>query len=145
MTRALLLFRIGRELFATDLRGVEEAVDLTDVQQVPGAAAPVRAILTLRGALVPLFSPAAALGVAPVEGTAALIVRDAGGRIAILADDVEDVLELRDDDLRPLPSADGRDAGVIRGLVRRNTQLVAVVDLEALVAACRGRQQPEAA
>jgi purine-binding chemotaxis protein CheW len=145
MTTDLLLFRVGRELFATELRAVEEAVDLSDLPQVPGAAEPVRAILTLRGALVPLFSPAGALGVSPGEAATALVVRDAGGRIAIAADDVEDVLTLREGDLRPVPAADARDAGVLRGVVRRGTDLIAVVDLGALIAACRGASHPEAA
>jgi chemotaxis signal transduction protein len=145
---ALLLFRVGRELFATELRAVEEAVDLTAVeavQQLPGTDSPVRSIFTLRGTLVPLFSPAHALGVAPGEAAAALIVRDGRGRIAIAADDVEDVLTLGDGELRPVPAGDPRDARVLRGLVRRGTTLVAVVDLDALIAACRGASNPEAA
>lgn len=142
-----LLFRVGRELFATELRAVEEAVDLTGVeavQQVPGADSPVRSIFTLRGTLVPLFSPARALGVAPGEAATALVVRDGRGRIAIAADDVEDVLTLRDGELRPAPAGDVRDAGVLRGVVRRGTNLVAVVDLDALIAACRGPSHVEA-
>jgi purine-binding chemotaxis protein CheW len=143
-----LLFRVGRELFAAELRAVEEAVDLTAieaVQQVPDSASPVRSVFTLRGTLVPLFSPAGALGVVPGEAATALVVRDARGRIAIAADDVEDVLTLRDGELRPVPASGARDAGVLRGVVRRGTKLVAVVDLDALIAACRGISQPEAA
>jgi chemotaxis signal transduction protein len=144
----LLLFRVGRELFATELRAIEEAVDLTAVevvQQVPGTDSPARSIFTLRGALVPLFSPATALGVVPGEAATALVVRDGRGRIAILADDVEDVLTLRDGELRPVPAGNGRDAGVLRGVVRRGTTLVALVDLDALIAACRGTSHPETA
>jgi chemotaxis signal transduction protein len=141
----LLLFRIGREFFATELRAVEEAVDLTGVEavpQIPGAESPMRSIFTLRGMLVPLFNPARALGVSPVEAATALVVRDGRGRIAIAADDVEDVLTLRDGELRPAPAGDARDAGVLRGVVRRGTTLVAVVDLDALIAVCRGALRP---
>jgi purine-binding chemotaxis protein CheW len=144
----LLLFRVGRELFATELRGVEEAVDLTAIEAVPhapGSDSRSRSIFTLRGTLVPLFSPAQALGVAPGEAATALVVRDGRGRIAILADDVEDVLTLRDGELRPVPAGNGRDAGVLRGVVRRGTTLVALVDLDALIAACRGTSHPETA
>ena len=144
----LLLFRVGREFFAAELRAVEEAVDLTAVEavrQVPGTDSPVRSIFTLRGALVPLFSPAHALGVVPGEAATALVVRDGRGRIAIAADDVEDVLTLGDGELRPVPAGDARDAGVLRGVVRRGSTLVAVVDLDALIAACRGTSHPEAA
>lgn len=145
MTTDLLLFRIGPELFAAELRAVEEAVDLADLPWVPPAAGLGRGICTLRGALVPLFSPAATLGVEPSGGTTALVVRDEAGRIALEVDDVEDVLDLRDGELRPVPLGDVRDAALLRGVVRRGSSLVAVVDLEMLVAACRGGPQPEAA
>jgi chemotaxis signal transduction protein len=105
----------------------------------------VRGILTLRGTLVPLFSPLRALGVAPGEAATALVVRDGRGRIAIATDDVEDVLTLRDGELRPVPAGDPRDGGVLRGVIRRGATLVAVVDLDALIAACRGTSHPEAA
>ena len=145
--RDFLMFRVGRELFAAELRAVEEAVDLTSVQrqQVPGAAGPVLGVFALRGALVPLLSPAKALGVATDEAATALIVRDAAGRVAIAADDVEDVLTLHDGELRPVPAGDARDGAILRGVVRRGAQLVAVVDLDALIAACRGTPHTEPA
>jgi chemotaxis signal transduction protein len=154
MTTDLLLFRVGRELFAAELRAVEEAVDLTSIErhQVPGVAGPVRGVFTLRGALVPLLSPAKALGVATGEAATALIVRDAAGRVALVADDVEDVLTIHDGELRPVPPAasrglagDARDAAILRGVVRRGAQLVSVVDLDALIAACRDTPHTEPA
>jgi chemotaxis signal transduction protein len=142
--REFLMFRLGHELFAAELRAVEEAVDLTTVSQVPGTSPSVHSVLTLRGALVPLFSAAHALGVTPSGATTALIVRDDAGRIAIAADDVEDVLSVAEGEMRPVP-ADVHDAGVVRGIVRRGHDLIAIVDLDALVAACRGGQQRGAA
>jgi chemotaxis signal transduction protein len=144
----MLLFRVGRELFATELGAVEEAIDLATVEivhQVPGASSQARGVFTLRGQLVPLFSPATALGVAPEEAATALVVRDGARRVAIVVDDDDDVLMLRDGESRPAPAANVRDDGVLRGVVRRGVTLVAVVDLAALVAACRGTTQPEAA
>ena len=144
----LLLFRVGRELFAAELSGVEEAVDLESLaplQQVPGTAPTARGLLMLRGSLVPLFSPAAPLGVAPEGASTALVIRENTGRVAILVDDVEDVLTLGDGELRPAPAGDARDGGVLRGVTRRGGSLVAIVDLMALVAGCRGSARPEAA
>jgi purine-binding chemotaxis protein CheW len=144
----LLLFRVRRELFAAELAAIEEAVDLTalrDVQQLPGSPSSARGVVTLRGVLVPLFYPTGALGVAPEHPAAALVVQDGAGRVAIVVDDVEDVLTLRDGELRPVPAAEARDIAVLRGVVRRGTMLVSVVNLSALIAACRGTLHPEAA
>jgi chemotaxis signal transduction protein len=145
MTAELLLFRLGRELFAAELRAIEEAVDLDAVEQVPGTAASVRGVLTLRGALLPLLSPAAAVGVPLDRASTALVVRDGAGRLAIAVDDVEDVMSVREDELRALPAGDARDAALVRGVVRRGRDLVAVVDLDALIAACRGAAHSEVA
>jgi chemotaxis signal transduction protein len=148
MMTDLLLFRVGRELFAAELSGVEEAVDLASVgplQRLPGTAPTARGLLTVRGVLVPLFSPAGPLGVAPEGASTALVIRENAGRVAIIVDDVEDVLTLREGELRPAPAGDARDGGVLRGVARRGALLVAVVDLGALVAACRTSVRPEAA
>ena len=140
----LLLFRVGHELFAVELTAVDEAIDLEEVAVARSTSTRVAGIVTLRGALVPLYSPALALGVPATGGTMALVVRDAMGRAGIIVDDVDDVLAVRDSDVRALPAGDGRDSGVVRGIVRRGRDLVTVVSLEALVAACRSARQPEA-
>jgi purine-binding chemotaxis protein CheW len=148
MTTDLLLFRVGRELFATTLAAVEEAIDLTSVEaltHLPGVDSPARGVFTLRGTLIPLFSPSGALGVAPETAETALIVGAGGRRIALVVDDAEDVLTVTPSELRPLPAGDGRDAGIVRGIVRRGAVLVTVVDLDAVVAACRGAPEPEGA
>jgi hypothetical protein len=61
------------------------------------------------------------------------------------------VLTLHDGELRPVPPpasrapGDARDGAILRGVVRRGAQLVAVVDLDALVAACRDTPHTEPA
>jgi chemotaxis signal transduction protein len=144
----LLVFRVARELFAAELAAVEEAIDLTaaqGVQRVPGSSSRARTIFTLRGVLVPLLSPAPALGLSPADAASALVIREGPGRVAIAVDDVEDVVTLEDGELKAVPAGDARDGGVLRGVFRRGSMLVAVVDLTALIAACRGAPQPEAA
>jgi chemotaxis signal transduction protein len=144
----LLVFRVARELFAAELAAVEEAIDLASVQslqRVSGASSRAGTIFTLRGVLVPLFSPAPALGLSPAEPATALVIREGTGRVAIAVDDVDDVATVDDRELRYVPGGDARDGGVLRGVFRRGPMLVAVVDLGALIAACRGTPQPEAA
>jgi chemotaxis signal transduction protein len=149
--RNLLLFRVGDTRFAAPLASVDEAVDLepSAVQGIPGVNPALRGVFSLRGALVPLYDPAEPLGVSGSmsggrsgranTGATAMVIRPDGGdaRIALAVDDVEDLLDdVQDGDVRP--SGGGDVDGIVRGVVHRDAGIIVLVDLYALVAACRG-------
>lgn len=137
--RNLLLFRVGDTRLAAPLATVEEAIDLdaAAVQGIPGENPSLRGVFSLRGALVPLYDPADALGLAGRGGTTAMVIRpDGGARVALAVDDVEDLLEnVQDGDVRP-PGGGDVD-GIVRGVLHGAAGLIVLVDLYALVAACR--------
>lgn len=145
----LLLFRIGDGRFAAPLASVEEALDLApeSVQTVPGEHEALRGVFAIRGALVPLYDPQRALGASLAGGGTVMVVRPAAGasRVALLVDDVEDVLEaVPDEDIRP-PSGAADPDGIVRGVLHRGAAIIVLVDLYALVAACRATDQGERA
>ena len=76
----MLLFRVGRELFALPLGCTEEAVEALAHEPLPGMPAGMLGVARHRGARLPVYAAEAALGVA---GTAAepvtLVVRAEGG------------------------------------------------------------------
>lgn len=133
---SLLMFRIGHELFATDLASVEEAVELPEIHHLPEMPAAMLGAFDLRGRLTPVFSPAHVIGV-PLRGaaTAALLVRADGHRVGLAVDDVEDVLQVDLARVREAPGIDATD-GVLLGVAHHGPHLVALLDAEALVAGC---------
>jgi purine-binding chemotaxis protein CheW len=132
----LLMFRIGTERFAVELMCVDEAIDLPDVHHVPEMPPAMLGVITVRGALTPVFTPDAALGV-PVQGKgAALIFRADRGRFALAIDDVDDVMTLDLSMLRDAPGSDVADS-VVLGVARNAGVIVALVDADALVLACQ--------
>lgn len=145
----LLLFRIGAARFAAPLASVEEALDLVpdSVRAVPGEHEALRGVFPLRGALVPLYDPQRALGATLAAGATAMVVRPAAGasRVALVVDDVEDVLgSVLDEDVRA-PSGAADPDGIVRGVLHRGATIIVLVDLYALVAACRATDQGERA
>ena len=131
----LLLFRVGRELFAAELGAVEETVEPEELRAVPTVRGTLLGTMQLRDRLLPLHSPAALLG-APLGGaTLALIGRVGERRVALAVDDVLDVLDVDFALVRPAPGATESD-GFLLGVARRGTDLVTLVDWDALVAAC---------
>lgn len=144
--REMLIFRVGSERFATPLAEVDEAVDLAAeaVQPLPDDNPSLRGVFAHRGALVPLFAPRQVLGVRVEEGGTALVIRAGrnGARAAVAVDDVEDVLTFADDELRAAGGIGEKDA-VLRGVVQRGQAIIAIVDLNALVSACRANDGEE--
>ena len=132
----MLMFRVGAELFAAALGEVDEAIELDEVMPLPEMPPHMLGVVRLRGATLPLYSPAASLGVRGGAPQAALVVRDGGRRIALAIDDVEDVIELRERDLRATP--DGSDDRLLVGVAHHGGALVSAVDVGVLAAACVG-------
>jgi purine-binding chemotaxis protein CheW len=140
----LLMFRVGNERFAVELLCVEEAIDLGEPHHVPEMPPAMLGVVTVRDTLTPVFSPDDALGVAAVSKGAALIFRSTRGRFALAIDDVDDVTTLDLAQLRDAPGADGADSLVL-GVARNGGGIVALVDAEALIAACQAMPIPELA
>lgn len=133
---SVLVFRIGPERFAVDLLAIEEVVDLPVIHYVPEMPAAMVGVVTVRGALTPVFTAHAALGLPLGKSAALLIFRRAVGRVSVLIDDVEDATTI---DLRELRKAPGShlDDNVVLGVIRRDGNMFAVVDADALIAACQ--------
>jgi purine-binding chemotaxis protein CheW len=132
----VLLFRVADESFAIDLSAVEEAVDIPPVHHVPEMPHAMLGVITVRGMLTAVYSPAAALGVGLHDGTSALIFRRDRSRVAVVVDEVDDVVSLDLTLLRDTPTLEAND-GAVLGVVRQGDSLVALVDVEELLAACQ--------
>ena len=140
----LLMFRVGQERFAVELLCVEEAIDLDAPHHVPEMPPAMLGVITVRDALTPVFTPDEALGVPAESKSAALIFRSNRGRFALAIDDVDDVMTLDLAQLRDAPGIDAADSLVL-GVARNGNGIVALVDAEALIAACQATPIPELA
>jgi chemotaxis signal transduction protein len=139
----LLVFRVGSELFATELRAVEEAVEGVDVQTIPDTPPAMLGIFALRDRTLPMYVLARVLEVPGSEGgQMTLVLRPAGQRIALAIDAVDDVFEAPLDAVRPAPAHADGDAMVL-GVVWRGTELITLLDAELVVAACVAAAPPD--
>lgn len=142
----LLVFRVGTELFATALTAVEEALELPQLSAIPEMTASMLGVVTLRGRMLPAYSPARPLGTdLERHDAAALVIRAGERRIALAVDDVDDVFTLDLAALRAAPTAGAERDALLVGVARRGGDLVAVLDAESLVSACLGDGAQETA
>ncbi|CAN5380823.1 hypothetical protein BH09GEM1_BH09GEM1_05680 [soil metagenome] len=135
----LLMFRIGSERFAVELILVDEVIDLPVVHHVPEMPPAMLGVVTVRGALTPVYSPHQALGLPLALREAVLIFRRGGFRVGILIDDVDDAISLDLGELRETPGGDEVES-VLLGVVRVTDALVGIVDVDALIASCQSAE-----
>jgi purine-binding chemotaxis protein CheW len=132
----VLVFRVGTERFAVDLLAVEEVIDLPVIHHVPEMPPAMVGVVTVRGMLTAVYSPHQSLGLSLASSEAVLIFRRGGVRVGMLIDDVEDAIAVDLRELRRAPGTDGDDT-LILGVVRHDGALLAIVDADALIAACQ--------
>jgi purine-binding chemotaxis protein CheW len=140
----ILLFRVANERFGIELSAVDEAIDIPPVHHVPEMPAAMLGVITVRGIITSVYSPAAALGLALHDGTSALIFRRGRSRLAVVVDEVDDVTTLDLSLLRDAPALDAGD-GIVLGVVRQRDALLALLDADSLLAACQAVSLPETA
>lgn len=128
----LLVFQLGAERFAVALESVDEVIDAPAVQPLPGARPAVRGIAAIHGAMVTVYDARPLLDVGGGTDAAALLFTRGGRRIALGVDEVFDAIAVAKGELRAAPHAGAAD-GVVIGLIRRENELVAVLDANALL------------
>ncbi len=108
----LCTFRIGGEDYAVDIMRVREIIPPRPITPVPRAPAFVEGVVRLRGEVIPVLDVRRRLGL-PAEPygrhTRFLVVNVAGRRIALVVDEVCEVLRLPRSELRaaPVPAGEG--------------------------------------
>ncbi len=128
----LLVFRVGAELFGVDLHCVDEVIDLPVIRRLPDAPPTVLGVASVRGELVTVFDPRAVLQVAPSSVGAALLFNRGGRLVGLAVHDVLDVVTVEHAMLRTVPGVATAD-GMMLGLVRRGSNLIAALDADALI------------
>jgi chemotaxis signal transduction protein len=137
VARLHVVARIGDERFAFPVIDVDEARDAPDVSWAPGAGEGFLGQLRSRDRNVSAYDAGWALGV-PRNGIirGALVLRHGETRVAMLVDDVEDLVMVEPQWVRRVPGGADDDAvlsGVYRA-PRRQGGLVCLVRVGALVA-----------
>ena len=136
----LLVFHVGEERFAMALHAVHEVIDPPPVQRVPDAPPTVVGVAALRDAYVTIYDARALLGI-PGPAPASVLLLALGDRHAGLA--VSDVVDAMSIDASELRAAPGASDEMIEGLVRRDSELTAVLNVRALLAAASPSMEGE--
>jgi purine-binding chemotaxis protein CheW len=137
-TQYLTFFVAGEEV-GVEIDGVREIVAFETATRIPSTPAWIRGVMNLRGAVLPVLDLAVKFGFGPTAiGARTCVVliqlQLADGTttpIGVLADSVNDVLEIRQDDIEtPPPFGTPVQLEFLRGMVPSENGFVLLLDIQ---------------
>ncbi len=137
-TSMALTFALDGETFAIPVAHVSEIIDPLPVTRAPNADAFAPGLVNVRGAIAPFVDLRQRLGMKPavVSETSRvlvldLVVGDEATKVAMLADDVDDITETAVADLEPVPELGVRwPVEFIKGVAKKDGAIVILLDVE---------------
>ncbi|MDO3377767.1 chemotaxis protein CheW [Geoalkalibacter halelectricus] len=137
-TNQYLTFKLDEEIFALGIAKVREVLDFTAITKVPKTPDFMRGVINVRGGVVPVIDLRVKFGMAPTPqtvNTCIIIVEIAmEGEttiLGVLADQVEEVLDLDPAQIEPAPRIGTRlRTEFIKGMGKRDEQFIIILDID---------------
>ncbi len=142
--RELLVLRAGARLLGLFADEAESVTEWREPTPLPGAPEAVLGVVHIRGCMLTVLDPLALFGESPATGSRArsfIIALRGDEQLALAVDRAERIDEIFADEVQPL-SRKAEGAGVLSGVVQRERELIAVLDITELFAtAMRGDER----
>jgi purine-binding chemotaxis protein CheW len=132
---------VAGEVYAVPVASVHELVMLQPLTHVPTMPACIRGLMNLRGTVVPIVDLARQLGLGATEvglQTCVMIVEavadGARSLMGVLTNEVQDVIELKESDIGPVPAfGSAVNAAYLAGVTRVDGRYVLILELEKIL------------
>ncbi|WP_406856278.1 MULTISPECIES: chemotaxis protein CheW [unclassified Alsobacter] len=137
----IVTFRVDGRSFGVDVAAVREIKGWQPTTPLPNAASHVLGVINLRGAIIAVYDLRQRLGLGPstISRSSVVIVVDLGERLAgLLVDAVSDIVDIQISALRPAPDIAGEGDDILQALVVKGDEVVALLDLPAVVRESHG-------
>jgi purine-binding chemotaxis protein CheW len=142
-TRQYLTFKLGNEIFATDVAKVREVLDLTTITQIPRTPDFMAGVINLRGSVVPVVDLRLCFEMSKTESTrntcivvVEVLLDNESTVIGALTDSVEEVIDLEPEQIQPAPKIGTQiRTDFIKGMGKRDTQFIMILDIDRVFSA----------
>ena len=140
--RQVLTFALDGEVYAVDILCLKEIRGWSPVTRIPQCPDFVLGVLNLRGAIVPIIDLRVRFALARAEFNAMTVIivlslqTSQGQReCGVVVDNVQDVVDIALENIRPVPSMSGNDASeFIEGITTIDEQMLILLNPDDLVA-----------
>jgi purine-binding chemotaxis protein CheW len=132
----IVTFRVDGRSFGIDVGAIREIKGWQQTTPLPNAASHVLGVINLRGAIIAVYDLRRRLGIGATElcRSSVVLVADVGDRqIGILADAVSDIVDVPESALRAAPPLSSSGEELVRSLVVRGEEVVALLELDTLI------------
>ena len=133
-TMQLVSFRLGDETFGVEITKVREIILMCEITQVPQSPPYVKGLINLRSTVIPVVDLRSLFGLSEtkLDSESRIMVMQVGVRtIGIIVDAVDEVLRIsRKDIAPPPPTVAGLGQDYLTGLVRLESELLILLDIE---------------
>lgn len=137
-TETLLTFILAEQTFGVSVGLVSEIIDPQKTTRVPNADAFAPTLINVRGSIVPVVDLRYRLGMKPAKQlhTSRMLVLDmledgTGTKLAVMADEVKDVIEATVDEIDTVPQLGIRwPSECFRGVAKRGDTLIILINAE---------------
>jgi purine-binding chemotaxis protein CheW len=144
LVQRIVVFRLGDQYYAFPLQCVREIQQIVAFSEVPTSGGVV-GMVNLRGQVIPALDVRRLVGIAARDyrlETPMVIAEVDGRKMALIVDEVQDVIEVPPEGLQEAPALH-RLSAVMLGVARVDDRLAYVLDIDRLVAADpRGSARP---
>ncbi|MBN2010799.1 chemotaxis protein CheW [candidate division KSB1 bacterium] len=142
-TTQYLTFKFDEELYAMEISKVREVLDFTKVTKVPKTPDFMRGVINLRGNVVPVVDLKLKFGMPAIEKSVdtciiivELMVDEDETILGVMADSVEEVIELEPKNIEPAPKIGMRlDTAFIKGMGKRDEEFIIILDIDKIFSA----------
>ena len=142
-TRQYLTFKLGDEVFATDVAKVREVLDFTTITKIPRTPDFMSGVINLRGNVVPVVDLRLCFEMSKTEKTVntcivvvEMLLDGESTVIGALADSVEEVIDLEPEQIQPAPRIGTQiRTDFIKGMGKRDAQFIMILDIDRVFSA----------
>lgn len=142
-TRQYLSFKLDDEDFALDISKVREVLDYARITRVPQTPEFMCGVINLRGSVVPVMDLNRKFGIRSTEKTVntriiigEVSIEGDGTVMGVLADSVNEVMELEPENIEPSPSIGIRmNTDYLMGVGKREDEFVLILDIDRVFSA----------
>lgn len=139
-TRQVLTFSLGAEVYGVDILRVKEIRGWSPVTRLPQSPEAMLGVLNLRGLIVPVLDLRLRFALESAEFTPLTVIivlslRTATGQqeCGIVVDNVNDVVDIATDGVKPAPSLSGSHVGeFIEGIATHDERMLILLNAESL-------------
>lgn len=133
-----LTFKLGDEIFASNVSKVLNILEMTKITKVPKAPAYMKGVINLRGSVLPLIDTRIKFGMSETIFTTNtcilvldIILNDESVKVGALVDSVQEVLEIREDQIQPVPTLGTKfKTEFIEGMAKMDDNFIMLLNVE---------------